>query len=78
MDPGTLDELLSQTPHSTHVSTLPDISMTVESSLIKPSSVKLRKLSKVDIQLWTMADTSTRPKAPSKVYPDKTQESHQC
>ena len=41
--------------------------MTTESSLIKPSSVKLRKLSKADIQLWTMANTSTRSKAPSKV-----------
>ena len=41
--------------------------MTTELSLIKPSSVKLRKLSKADIQLWTMANTSTRSKAPSKV-----------
>ena len=29
--------------------------------------MNLRKLSKADIQLWTMAKTSTRSKAPSKV-----------
>ena len=60
----TLDALLSRTSQSLHVSTLHD---TTETSLIKPSLVKLRKLSKADIQLWTMAKTSTRSKAPSKV-----------
>ena len=53
LDPDTLDELLSWTPHSIHVSALPDITMTTETSLIKPSSVKLRKLSKapfLDVQ----------------------------
>ena len=66
-DSGTLDKLLSQSPHSTHVSTPPNTSGSAESSLIKPSLVKLRKLSKADIQLWTMENTSTRSKAPSKV-----------
>ena len=66
-DPDTLYKLLSRTSHSTHVSTPPNISGSAESSLIKPSLVKLRKLSKADIQLWTMANTSTRSKAPSKV-----------
>ena len=47
-DLDTLDALLSRTPQSIHVSTLGD---TTETSLIKPSSVKLRKLSKADIQL---------------------------
>ena len=49
------------------MSTPPNISGSAESSLIKPSLVKLRKLSKADIQLWTMANTSTRSKAPLKV-----------
>ena len=66
-DPDTLAELLSQITHSTHVSTPPNISGPTKPSLIKPSFVKLRKLNEADIQLWTMANTSMRSKAPSKV-----------
>ena len=43
------------------MSTLSDTS---KSSLIKPSSVKLRKLSKTDIQLWTSTKTFTKSKDP--------------
>ena len=64
LDLDTLDILLSRTPQSIHVSTLHD---TTETSLIKPSSVKLRKLSKTDIQLWTTAKTSTKSKYPLNV-----------
>ena len=46
-DPDTLDVLLSQTPQSIQVSTLCD---TIETSLIKPSSVKLRRFSKTVIK----------------------------
>ena len=47
-DPNTLDALLSQGPQSTRVSTsMSDI------NLIKPLSVKLRRLSKDTIKLWT-------------------------
>ena len=49
------------------MSTPPNISGSTEPSLIKPSFVKLRKLNEADIQLWTMANTPTRSKAPSKV-----------
>ena len=63
-DPDTLDILLSRTPQSIHVSTLSD---TTEPSLIKPSSVKLRKLSKMDIQLWTSTKASTKSKDPLNV-----------
>ena len=66
-DPDTLDELLSRILHFIHVSTPPNISGSTESSLIKPSFVKLRKLNEADIQLWTMANTPMRSKAPSKV-----------
>ena len=66
-DPDTLDELLLRIPHFTHVSTPPNISGSTKPSSIKPSFVKLRKLNEADIQLWTMANTPTRSKAPSKV-----------
>ena len=46
------------------MSTLSD---TTKPSLIKPSSVKLRKLSKMDIQLWTSTKTSTKSKDPLNV-----------
>ena len=49
------------------MSTPPNISGSTKPSLIKPSFVKLRKLNEADIQLWTMANTSTRSKVPLKV-----------
>ena len=53
-DPDTLDALLSQGPQSTRVSTsMSDI------NLIKPLSVKLRRLSKDTIKLWTTPKPST-------------------
>ena len=63
-DSDTLAILLSRTPQSIHVSTLSD---TTKPSLIKPSSVKLRKLSKTDIQLWTSTKTSAKSKDPLNV-----------
>ena len=60
-DLDTLAILLSRTPQSIHVSTLSDTS---KPSLIKPSLVKLRKLSKTDIQLWTSTKTLTKSKDP--------------
>ena len=53
-DPNTLDALLSQDSQSTRVST----SMS-DLNLIKPSSVKLRRLSKNSIKLWTTPKPST-------------------
>ena len=53
-DPDTLDALLSQDSESTRMST----SMS-DSNLIKPSLVKLRRLSENSIKLWTTPKPST-------------------
>ena len=64
LDPDTLDVLLSQTHQSIQVSTPCD---TIETSLIKPSSVKLRRLSKTAIKLWTTSKPSTESRAPLNI-----------
>ena len=61
---NTLDVLLSQTHQSIQVSTPCD---TIETSLIKPSSVKLRRLSKTAIKLWTTSKPSTESRAPLNI-----------
>ena len=61
LDPDTLDVLLSQSSKSTQVSTSCD---TIEPNLIKPSSVKLRRLSKTAIKLWTTSKPSTDRRVP--------------
>ena len=63
-DPDTLDVLLSQTHQSIQVSTPCD---TIETSLMKPSSVKLRRLSKTAIKLWTTSKPSTESRAPRNI-----------
>ena len=60
-DPDTLDALLAQSSQSTRVSTSCD---TIETNLIKPSSVKLRRLSKTAIKLWTTLKPSTDCRVP--------------
>ena len=64
LDPDTLDVLLSQTHQSIQVSILRD---TTDTSLIKPLSVKLRRLSKTAIKLWTTSKPSTETRAPLNV-----------
>ena len=55
-DPDTLDVLLLQSFQSTQVSTSCD---TIETNLIKTSLIKLRRLSKTAIKLWTTPKPST-------------------